>query len=77
MSTYSNIAKTTGIIGAVKIIMMFFGIIRAKIIAMVLGSAGFGYYGLYNSVTDLVSTVSSFGTEPKRSSSDRQIECTK
>ena len=61
MSTYSNIAKTTGIIGAVKIIMMFFGIIRAKIIAMVLGSAGFGYYGLYNSVTDLVSTVSSLG----------------
>lgn len=61
MSEYTTIVKSTGLIGGVKIITIILGIIRTKIIALLIGSEGFGLFGLYTSATDLGTYIFSFG----------------
>lgn len=60
---YKQILKSTGVIGGSQVITVVIGIIKTKFIAVLLGPAGFGLVGLYQSIVDLVRSVTSFGID--------------
>lgn len=61
MSSYSNIAKTTGIIAIAKISALILGFLKNKVIAIILGTPGMGFFSLLNSIETLGVTVCSLG----------------
>lgn len=61
--SYKTIAKTTGLIGAVQIFQMFFGLIRNKALALIVGAEGFGIWGLYNAYVEMMSQLSILGLD--------------
>ena len=63
MSSYKDIAKSTGLIGLVQIFQIVFGVIRNKVIAILLGTAGFGIWSLYNTYLSLVTQFSILGLD--------------
>lgn len=62
-SNYRSIFKATSLFGGVQVYQIFIGVIKSKFIAVLLGPAGMGIMGLYQSTVDLVKSVSSFGLE--------------
>ena len=60
-STHNQILKSTGIIGGSQVVIIIIGIIRTKVLALILGPVGVGLAGLYQSVVNLVNMASSFG----------------
>lgn len=63
MSSYKEIVKSTGVIAFVKIFTIAFGIIRAKAIALLVGTAGFGYYSIFTGFSEMFSTFSTLGVD--------------
>ena len=61
MSSHRQIFKSTALIGGTQIINMGIGILRTKVLAMLLGPAGMGLAGLYMSATSLIGSVSGLG----------------
>lgn len=59
--TYKQIAKSTGIFAGSQGINMAAGIVRTKILALLLGPAGVGLVGLYQSVIDVVKSLAGLG----------------
>ena len=59
--SYSEILKSTSLFGGVQLINIIIQILRSKVIALLLGSAGIGLIGLYNSTINLVFSLSNFG----------------
>jgi enterobacterial common antigen flippase len=68
--TYSQILKSTALIGGSTVVNIGIGIVRTKAMAVLLGPAGFGLLGVYISIADLVQSVASMGMA---SSGVRQI----
>ncbi len=62
-NSYKTIAKTSGIIGVVQIIKMLFGVVQNKVLALVIGTEGFGVWGLYNSFLEMINSFSTLGVE--------------
>lgn len=60
-SSYRSIAKANSILGGVQVFSIIIGIIRSKLVALLLGPAGVGLMGLYQSTIDLVKSASSMG----------------
>lgn len=60
-SSYRSIAKANTILGSVKIIAIIIGIIRSKLVALLLGPVGIGLMGLYQSTIDLVRSATNMG----------------
>lgn len=60
-TSYRQIMKGTSIFGGVQVFNILVGIIKSKIIAVLLGPAGMGISGLYTSTTSLVSGLTNFG----------------
>lgn len=60
-SSYRDIMKATSLFGGVQIFNIIIAIVRSKIIAVVLGSAGMGVVGLLTSTIGLVSSLTNFG----------------
>lgn len=60
-SSYRNIFKTTSLFGGVEIWKILIGIIKQKLIAMLIGPTGMGISGLYTSSTQLIKSISSMG----------------
>ncbi|MCO6388799.1 O-antigen translocase [Aliihoeflea sp. 40Bstr573] len=58
-----QIVKSTALIGASSLISIVFSIIRYKAFAILLGPAGVGLFGLYNSMLDLGQTLSGLGVQ--------------
>ncbi|HVG41716.1 MAG TPA: O-antigen translocase [Chitinophagaceae bacterium] len=56
-----QILKSTGILGSAQLIIIAVGIVRVKILAVLLGASGVGIAGLYQSTIDLVRSVTGFG----------------
>jgi len=63
MSSYKSIIKSSGIIGLVQIFQILFGLIRNKAIAVVVGTKGFGVWGLYQTYIEMVTAFSSLGID--------------
>jgi len=69
-TTYKRILKSTFIMGGSSVITTLLGIVRIKIIALLLGPSGMGLTGIYVTITSLVNTISGMGI---RESGVRQI----
>jgi len=63
MSSYKQIAKSSGLIAFVSIFQMVFGLLRNKIIAVLLGAKGFGIYGLFQVFVETAITFASLGLD--------------
>lgn len=61
--SYSQILKSTSIIGGASIISIFLRIIQTKFLAVLLGPAGMGLIGTYNSIAVMVGTVAGMGIQ--------------
>ena len=59
--SYKRILKSTTITGGASITNIFIGIIRTKVIAILLGPTGIGLIGLYQSLVSTASTISGLG----------------
>ena len=62
-SSYRSVFKATSLFGGVQVYQILIGIIKSKFIAILLGPAGMGIQGLYQSTLDLIKSLSAFGLE--------------
>jgi PST family polysaccharide transporter len=69
-SSYLEILKSSVLIGGSTAITLAIGAVRTKLMAVVLGPAGFGLMGVYTSIADLARTLAEMGIN---SSGVRQI----
>jgi PST family polysaccharide transporter len=60
-STYGQILKSSAIIGGASVLNIGFGIVRTKVMAVLLGPAGLGVMGLYISISDLTRSIAVMG----------------
>lgn len=60
-SSYRQIVKSTSLFGGVQVFSILIGIIRSKFVAVLLGPAGIGIYGLLSSTTGLIAGLTNFG----------------
>lgn len=60
-SLSTRILKAMTLFGGVKVISILCSVIRTKFVALWLGPAGIGLFGLYNNVVDMISTFCNFG----------------
>ena len=60
-SSYRQIFKSTALIGGVQVFIILAGIVRTKVLASLLGPAGVGLVGMYQSATAVVGTVAGMG----------------
>ena len=58
---YKTVFKATALFGGVQVWQILIGIIRSKLVALILGPTGMGITGLYTSSTDLIKSFTSFG----------------
>ena len=57
-----NIVKSISILGGTQVVNIGVGIIRNKVVSVLLGAAGMGIMSLYQSTSDIISTISNMGT---------------
>ena len=69
-STYGQILKSSILVGGSSAANIVIGVVRAKAMAILLGPAGVGLAGLYNSISEVASTIAGLGVN---SSGVRQI----
>lgn len=58
---YRSIFKGTSLFGGVQVYQILIGIIKSKLIAVLLGPAGMGIQGLYQSAIQLIQSITSLG----------------
>jgi PST family polysaccharide transporter len=68
--TYAQILKSSAIVGGSTVVNVGIGIVRTKVMAMLLGPGGFGLFGLYGSIQTLTQSIAGMGIN---SSGVRQI----
>jgi enterobacterial common antigen flippase len=68
--SYGQILKSSALIGGSSVVNIAIGIVRTKAMAILLGPAGFGLFGLYGSIANLTQTIAGMGIN---SSGVRQI----
>ena len=61
--TYTQILKSTAMIGGSSVVNIGFSIIRNKAMALLLGPEGVGLMGLYTSIADLTQTLAGLGIQ--------------
>lgn len=60
-NAYSHIVKYTGLFGGIQGLGILVGVVRNKLIALILGPAGMGLISLFNSSTKLISDSTNLG----------------
>ena len=60
-TSYRQIVKATSLFGGVQVFNILIGLVRSKIIAVLLGPAGIGIAGLFTATTGLISGLTNFG----------------
>ncbi len=63
MTSYREIFSSSTIIGGAKIISIFTGIVKVKVLAVLLGPEGIGLMGMYQNTLSLVSTIAGCGLQ--------------
>ncbi|NGN43827.1 O-antigen translocase [Mesorhizobium sp. CGMCC 1.15528] len=61
--SYTQILKSTALIGGSSVVNIMFAIIRNKAMAVLLGPGGVGLMGLYNSIADLAQNLAGLGIQ--------------
>lgn len=59
--SYSQILKSSALIGGSQAANIVIGIVRTKMMAVLLGPAGFGLFGLYGSIQNLTQSIAGMG----------------
>ena len=59
--TYGKILKSTGIFGGSQVFNIMIGVLRTKVVSVLLGPNGLGLMSLYQSVVDMLRSVSDLG----------------
>jgi antigen flippase len=59
--SYGDILKSSALIGGSAAMVMGFGMVRNKAMAVLLGTAGFGLYGMYLQISELARTIAGLG----------------
>lgn len=62
-NSYKQIVKSTSIFGGVQVVNILLGFVRQKALAVLLGPAGVGLISVYQSIIDLIKSVSSLGVD--------------
>lgn len=60
-SGYKSAFKATTLFGGVQVFRILINMLKFKLIAVILGPAGFGLIGIYNSIVTFVQSTTSFG----------------
>jgi O-antigen/teichoic acid export membrane protein len=60
-TSYRAIVRSTGIIGGASIAVLLVGLVRSKLVALMIGPAGTGMFGLLNSLVATTSTFAALG----------------
>jgi antigen flippase len=60
-NSYKQIFKSTGIVGGSKVSTILIGILRIKVLALILGPAGVGIAGIFQTIMELVRDSTGFG----------------
>ncbi len=60
-SSYRQIFKATSLFGGVQVFNIIISIIRSKIVAILLGPAGMGIFGLFTTTINLIGGITNFG----------------
>jgi len=68
--TYGQILKSSALVGGSSLVNVAIGIVRTKVMAVLLGPAGFGLFGLYGAIASLTQSIAGMGIN---SSGVRQI----
>jgi PST family polysaccharide transporter len=68
--SYGEILKSSALIGGSAAIVMGFGAVRNKVMAVLLGTTGYGFFGMYITIAELARTMAGLGIN---SSGVRQI----
>jgi antigen flippase len=68
--SYHEIIKSSALVGGSSLLNIAIGIVRTKAMAILLGPAGFGLFGLYGSIANLTQSIAGMGIN---SSGVRQI----
>jgi O-antigen/teichoic acid export membrane protein len=68
--SYGQILKSSALVGGSSVVNIAVGIVRTKAMAVLLGPAGFGLFGLYGSIASLTQSIAGMGVN---SSGVRQI----
>src|SRR5713101_5891493 len=68
--SYGRILKSSALVGGSSVLNIGIGIVRTKAMAVLLGPAGFGLFGLYASIANLTQSIAGMGIN---SSGVRQI----
>ncbi len=61
--SYRSIFKATSLFGGVQLYQIIISVVKSKFVAILLGPAGMGLQGLYQSTLDLIKSVSALGLE--------------
>src|SRR6186997_688046 len=61
--TYAQILKSTALIGGSTATNLAFGVVRNKVMALLLGPSGVGLMGMYSSVSDLTVNIAGMGVQ--------------
>jgi antigen flippase len=59
--TYGQILKSSALVGGSQAVSIAIRIVRTKVMALLLGPAGFGLFGLYGSIASLTQTIAEMG----------------
>lgn len=60
-ASYRQIFKTTSLFGGVQIVNIVITVLRSKVVALLLGPAGMGIFGLFTTATNLIKEGTGFG----------------
>ncbi len=61
--SYFQILKSTSLIGGSSVISIILRIVRTKVLAVLLGPAGMGLFGIYDSIARMIETVAGMGIQ--------------
>jgi O-antigen/teichoic acid export membrane protein len=59
--SYKSIFKATSLFGGVQLVQIFVGLIKVKLISILIGASGVGLLALFTSPLNIIKTISSFG----------------
>lgn len=61
--SYKQIVKSTGIFGGSQVVIILLGIVRTKFAAFLLGTLGVGLIGIFQSIVDMIRSISVLGVD--------------
>lgn len=62
-SGYKAVFKSTAVFGGVQICTILLNVIKTKVVALLMGTVGFGIISIYNTITSLIHTTTNLGLQ--------------